>query len=62
MTLTITVEPRSNGPASNGIPPITEAYSLSLQSVFFYFLTWLKQNSAHDRRNLLVPEICGSGI
>ena len=36
-----TVEPRSNGPAFNGIPPITDVNSLSLQSVFFYFLYWL---------------------
>jgi len=33
-----TVEPRSNGPATNGIPPITDANSWSLQPNFFYFL------------------------
>ena len=31
----ITVEPRSNGPTFYGIPPITDANSWSLQSVFF---------------------------
>ena len=29
-----TVEPRSNGPASNGIPPITDANLWYLQQVF----------------------------
>ena len=33
-----TVEPRSNGPATNRIPPITEANSWSLEAYFFYFL------------------------
>ena len=33
-----TVEPRSDGPAFNGIPPITNANSWSFQPVFFYFL------------------------
>ena len=33
-----TVEPRSNGPALNGIPPITDINFWSFQPVFFYFL------------------------
>ena len=33
-----TVEPRSNGPATNGILPITDTNSWSLQPNFFYFL------------------------
>ena len=32
-----TVEPRSNGPVTNLIPPITEVNSWSLQVNFFYF-------------------------
>ena len=35
-----TVEPRSNGSATNGIPPMMEAYSQSLQLVSLYFLFW----------------------
>ena len=34
----VTVEPRSNRPATNGIPPITNANSQSLQLVSFHFL------------------------
>ena len=33
-----TVELRFNGPASNGIPPKTDANSWSLQLIFSYFL------------------------
>ena len=36
-----TVEPRSNRPALNGIPPLTDSNSWSPQSIFFYFLNWL---------------------
>ena len=35
-----TVEPRSNRPALNRIPPRADANSWSLQTVFFYFLCW----------------------
>ena len=51
----MTVEPRSNGPASNGIPALTNANSWSLQLVFFNFLCWQKQISPYNRKKLLVP-------
>ena len=35
-----TVEPRFNGPASNRIPPITDANLWTPQVDFFYFLYW----------------------
>ena len=35
-----TVEPRSNGSATNGIPPIIDTNSPSLKVNFFFFLCW----------------------
>ena len=40
-SLGFTVEPRSNGPAFNGIPPLTDTISWSLEPIFIYFLYWL---------------------
>ena len=37
VTTPATVEPRSDGPATNGIPPTTDANSWSLYVNFFYF-------------------------
>ena len=42
-------------PAFNGISPITNTNSWSLQPGFFYFFCWLQQSSAYNRQNLLVP-------
>ena len=39
------VEPRSNGPTFNGIPPMTNTVSWSFEPIFFYFQYWLWQNS-----------------
>ena len=36
-----TVEPRSNGPAFNGITHITDIFPFSPKLIFFYFLNWL---------------------
>ena len=36
-------------------PPITDANSWSFHFVLFYFLYWQKQNSACNRKKLLVP-------
>ena len=35
-----TVEPRSNGPATNGIPPVIDANPWSLIGYFFLFFCW----------------------
>ena len=41
-------EPRSNGPAFNGIPPVADIIFWSLEAVFFYFLYWQLKNFAYD--------------
>ena len=47
------VEPRSNGPAINGILPITDANSLFLQVIFCYFLCYFL-----NRRPHIIEENC----
>ena len=45
-----TVKPCSNGPIYNGIPPITDTISWSLESISQL------QNSAYSRKNFQVPQ------
>ena len=44
-----TVEPNSNGPASNRILLLRNTNFWSLQPFPFYFLHWLQKNSTYDR-------------
>ena len=52
MVKTNTVESRSNGAASHGIPP---SNSWSFQLVFFFFCGDYRESSADNKNKILVP-------
>ena len=50
-----TVEPCSNGPAFNRIPPTTDTVSWSFELIFFYSPYWLWQNNNQNSLVLWNP-------